>query len=309
MGKFYHIAGISAQALSNHKRRQKQAKQKQEQVVSMIVEIRTSTGIMGIKKTYHLLKDKLRDIGIGRDKFYAIYRQNGFVVERRRRPERTTYSDPRSKFANLTIDKKFDRINQLWATDITYIRLEDGKFAYLTMIIDVVSRRILSYKLSLDMLADNNVEALKKALKLRQKQLKDVELIHHSDRGSQFVSQKYLKILERAGVKVSMAYSVYENIYIERINGIIKQEYIYPYKIRDFKQLEKHLQWAIDTYNNKRPHWSLGLMTPVEFEQKFGTGVVSERFHLTFSDYSQNTQNVKNHKQTNKKLSQKLMRT
>lgn len=309
MGKFYHIAGISAQALSNHKRRQNQAKQKQEQVLSMIVEVRTSIGIMGIKKTYHLLKDKLKAIGIGRDKFYAIYRQNGFVVERRRRPERTTYSDPRSKFENLITGKKFDRINQLWATDITYIRLEGGKFAYLTMIIDVVSRRILSYKLSLDMLADNNVEALKKALKLRGKQLKEVDLIHHSDRGSQFVSKKYLKILERAGVKVSMAYSVYENIYIERINGIVKQEYIYPFKIRDFDQLQRQLQWAVETYNNKRPHWSLGLMSPVEFEEKFGTGVVSEKFHLKFSEHIKNTKNAKNYKQTNKKLSQKLVST
>lgn len=117
------------------------------------------------------------------------------------------------------------------------------------------------------MFADNNLKALKMALRMRRQKHFN-ELVHHSDKGSQYGSKAYLDKLSDAGIKVSMAGNSLENAYAERINGIIKNEYLVHENINSLKQLKNKLKQVVKLYNEKRPHIELGYLSPINFEKK-----------------------------------------
>jgi transposase InsO family protein len=250
-------------------------------VINSITAIREMHGVMGLKKMYHLLKPD----AIGRDKFIEIGMEFGFGIKRILNYHRTTYSNKSAWFTNIASIAPIYDINMVWVSDITYFRVGD-KFYYLTFIEDVYSRRILAYIAYPSLEAEANCLALRMALKERAgMSLKG--LIHHSDRGTQYTSSKYLGILMENQISVSMCDTVYENTHIERVNGIIKNEYLQQKKINSLTTLQKELKQAVKLYNEERPHWSLQCKTPIEFEKDLVEKPIKEREKLKL--YSENT--------------------
>jgi len=212
--------------------------------------------------------------GMGRDKFCRIFRQLGYGIRRTRNPVRTTI--PAHKvFDNLIEGRLIDGPNQVWQSDITYFRVGPRHY-YLTFIIDVYTRRIVGYAVSDSLRAEANARALKMALELYKEE--DLEgLIHHSDRGSQYTDSGYLRMLRSRGMVVSMGRKAQDNAYAERVNGVIKNEYLAYRTMSGFRSLKKYTRQAVHDYNTRRHHGSLGRMCPVDYESMWETLDVNER--------------------------------
>ncbi len=146
---------------------------------------------------------------------------------------------------------------------------------------DVYSRRIIGHSVADNMRATNNIQALQMAFRTRKITNFRHGLIHHSDRGGQYVSDDYVGLLEGANIRISMCDQVYENAHIERVNGTIKNQYLIHRKITNFGELVKELDRTVRTYNSLKPHSSLGRRTPCAFEQHIKELDASERPHLT----------------------------
>lgn len=217
---------------------------------------------MGLKKIYYLKSPDW----IGRDKFIDLGMFYGLGAKAEKNFRRTTFSTKSHWFINLVSGKSIIDINQVWVSDTTYFRILET-FYYLTFIMDVYSRKILGSVAWTDLTATANCRVLKQAI-MERSNIDFSKLIHHSDRGSQYASDKYLKILNKYEIGVSMCDSVYENTHIERVNGIIKNEYLKCWEINNYSELTKALKKAVYLYNFKRPHWSIGTMTPVEYEEE-----------------------------------------
>ena len=203
-------------------------------IVGQILQIREIHPGMGLRTIYEILKPK----GLGRDAFVSIGIHYGFRLIAYKNPVRTTFSSPFSRFKNLLVDVKLNNINQLWTSDITYFNVGE-KVYYITLIMDVYSRKIIGYTVADNMRAENNCEALKMAFKVR-KQNKFTELIHHSDRGGQYISNDYVEMLNNAKIKISMCNEVHENAHIERVNGTVKNQYLRYFYLELLKSGNKH---------------------------------------------------------------------
>jgi putative transposase len=218
---------------------------------------------LGGRKLLKILKPKLKELGvyIGRDRFFEVLKKLGLLVEKLPPAPRTTNSYHNLPvFLNMVKDKHLTAPNQVWASDITYIRTEKD-FMYLSLITDMYSRKIVGYHLGTSLNTEETVKALKMALKDKPKAARP---IHHSDRGSQYCSHVYIKELERHGVLASMTEQNHcaENALAERVNGILKQEYGLSYEFREARQASKAVEQAVKLYNTRRPHCSLELETP-----------------------------------------------
>lgn len=249
--------GISKQ--SNHQYLQdKAARMKRTYYyIGLIVQARELHPVIGLSKIYALFAPQ----GIGRDAFVALGMKAGFGLE----PYiKTTFSTPSSApYANLLVSKTFNDINQLWTTDITYFAIGDT-FFYLIFILDVYSRKIVGFCVADSLHAKYNIQALTMAIKQR-KIVKNTGLIHHSDRGSQYSANAYTAILDRYQIAISMCNSVFENTHIERVNGIIKNNYLKHWQPRNLDHLKVLTKTAVNNYNNC-PHSSLGKISPNAFE-------------------------------------------
>jgi len=257
----YDVSGISRQSHSNYQKRRKEDHDDELMVINSIIAVRELHPCMGLRKIYELLLPE----NVGRDNFIDIGVENGFCLPKPKNYQRTTYSSKFRKYRNLTIGLRINGINIVWVSDITYIYI-NGRFYYITFVVDVYSRRILGFEASETLQAESSCRALKMALQERRG-LSLQGLIHHSDRGSQYISNEYTGILNKHGIGISMCDSVYENTHIERVNGIIKNEYLLSYKMDSLKDLRKMTKQAVDLYNNMRPHWSLFKMNPVIYEE------------------------------------------
>lgn len=236
---------------------------KDELLLRLVSGIRMRHPCMGGKKLYFRLKDDIDRLGIhiGRDKFFELLAKNGLLVKRRRKYVSTTDSYHRFRvYKNQLRDKMLTKSHQGWVSDITYIRT--GKdFSYLFLITDAYSRKIVGWQLSDSLKIAGAVGALKMAVK----QCPATEgLVHHSDRGIQYCSKDYVKLLQKAKIKISMTEEnhCYENATAERVNGILKQEYGLDETFKSQSHAEKAVKEAISSYNMDRPHWSLNLATP-----------------------------------------------
>jgi putative transposase len=205
---------------------------------------------------------RISEVGINR--FEAFVSAQGLSVKRYKSFIKTTRAG-KNIYPNLVNGIEIDDINQLWSSDLTYF-ITPSITLYIVFIIDVYSRRIIGYSASDNMLAVSTLDALKMALKLRGQRRFD-NLIHHSDKGSQYGSNAYVDMLLDATIKISMANNCFENPYSERINGIIKNDYLVAYYIATLVDLVKALPKAIKCYNNY-PHGNLiGEQSPIEFEE------------------------------------------
>ena len=223
---------------------------------------------LGTRKLYFLLKPKLEqlDIKIGRDALFTYLRENNLLVKPKRSYTKTTYSRHwMKKHPNLLQDLAIKRPEQVFVSDITYVESDEGVH-YLSLVTDASSRKIMGHELSHKMKASDTVKALEQAVKNRQSTL---PLLHHSDRGSQYCSTLYQDVLNKHQIKPSMTdgYDCYQNALAERINGILKQEFLI-YRCKTFEDLQVLVKESVDVYNQLRPHLSLGMKTPNEVHKK-----------------------------------------
>ena len=201
------------------------------------------------------------DGSIGRDKFFDILRKRKLLVKRRKKYVYTTDSYHRFKvYKNVIKHKMLTAANQAWVSDITYLRVNKD-FVYLFLITDAYSRKITGWSLSDSLAIKGATEALKMAIK-QCPQTNGV--IHHSDRGIQYCCKEYVQLLKNNNMIISMTEEnhCYENSVAERVNGILKGEFLLDEKFQNKEIALKAVKEAINTYNTKRPHWSLSLFTP-----------------------------------------------
>lgn len=253
------MLGISKQAVHRYIKRNEQHHIKISELLIQVDELRKEHPGCGVEKMYKTLKPDF----IGRDNFIDILMKLGYRVKKNKNYVRTTIPT-HLKYPNLIEGMLVFRPNQVWQSDITYFYL-NGKFYYIVFIIDVYTRKIVGFWASDNMRAEANISALNQAIKKENVQ---AGLIHHSDRGSQYVATKYLRLLQGNNILVSMGMKAQDNAYAERINGTIKNEYLYKWKIKSFKDLQGKLKKAVQHYNNQRIHDSLpNNLSPVKFER------------------------------------------
>jgi putative transposase len=256
------LCNISKQAHHQAVVRIKRQTENQDIYIRLMEQVREIHPGMGLRTMY----DMLQPDGIGRDAFIALGLQQGFRLKAVEKQTRTTQSIKSNRYRNLLSEKKFTDVNQLWSSDITYVFCLD-RFYYLVLIMDVYSRRIIGHNLADNMRAENNFNALKMALNLRGMDDYHQQLIHHSDKGSQYASDIYTQTLDEYGIQISMCEEVYENTHIERANETIKNQYLIRMEIKDEKDLIKTVKQVIGIYNTERPHKALKGMTPTIFEE------------------------------------------
>jgi len=201
------------------------------------------------------------NLKVGRDTLFNVLRQHDMLTLRKRYSARTTNSYHRFyKYSNIIKDIEVIRPNQVWVSDITYIRTIKG-FCYLALITDMHSRKIVGYDLSDSLELKGCVRALEKAI-YQAKNIK--QLIHHSDRGIQYCSNVYTQILKRKKIDISMTEEnhCYENALAERVNGILKDEFYLDQVFTDVAHAKRATKNAINLYNEIRLHLSLDYKTP-----------------------------------------------
>ncbi|MDI5889471.1 IS3 family transposase [Flavobacterium yafengii] len=254
--------GIDRQVYYRRIRRKASKQNKAKEVISMVLEIRKVMSRIGTRKLYHLLMNKLQLMKIGRDKFFDILRANHLLIQPKRSYHITTNSHHRfRKHQNRILDLEINRPEQVWVSDITYIGKRDNP-CYLSLITDAYSKKIMGYYLADNLNTESSLIALKMALKLRKN--KTLSLIHHSDRGLQYCANEYQKELDKSKVLCSMTQNSdpYENAVAERINGILKQEFMIDKYNQDLDIMKCIVKEAINTYNQQRPYCSNYMLTP-----------------------------------------------
>jgi putative transposase len=264
MEKICRLFGMSRQANYQYFKNRVCVQREHELIVKQVQDIRRSHPRLGTRKLFYLLQPFFEDhdIKMGRDSLFNLLASAGMLVRRRQRKVNTTYSQHwLRKWPNLTRGYQLDGPNQLWVSDITYWRVS-GSFLYISFVTDAYSRKIVGYNLStqLDMVSSRH------ALLMALETLSEIpfNLIHHSDRGTQYCSMEYIRLLHKHGIKVSMTENgdPKENAIAERLNGIIKEEYLNRYKPKSFDQAMFLLKRSVNLYNEKRPHLSINLSTP-----------------------------------------------
>lgn len=231
-------------------------------VLKLVDNLRQDQPRVGTRKLYQHLSEQ--GIGVGRDRLFDVLRNADRLVRRKKRFEKTTYSKHVYAVApNLIQGKAVRRPAQVLVSDCTYLRLAGGKFAYLFLVTDAYSRKILGFHLSRDLSHYSALLALDNA----RTELHDTNgVIHHSDRGCQYCCHEYLAFLKKYGMEPSMTNEshCYQNAIAERVNGILKDEFNLDAVFLSFEQMLSAVRNAIKVYNTKRMHWSLGLKTPAE---------------------------------------------
>lgn len=234
----------------------------------MVIDQRRDLPRLGTRKVHYLIKSGLRalHLKIGRDALFNFLRAEHMLIRPRKSYTKTTWSKHwLRKHPNLFKDTILTRPEQAWVSDITYIATKNGN-AYLSLITDAYSRKIVGYNLSNDLRTEGVAQALRMAIRERQTTL---PLIHHSDRGIQYCSEEYQSLLNHQNITPSMTdgYDCYQNALAERMNGILKDEFLLQ-TYQDQTQLDEVIRHSIQIYNSKRPHLKLGLKTPIFIHKK-----------------------------------------
>ena len=235
----------------------------ERKVISIVKQKRKSLPREGVRKLIRSLdKDfEAAHLKVGRDTLFNILRKHNMLTLRKKHTTKTTNSMHRFyKYKNIIKDIEVSRPNQVWVSDITYIRTVKG-FCYLALITDMHSRKVVGYDLSNSLELKGCIRALNKAL-YQARELKG--LIHHSDRGIQYCSNTYTQILKRNHIGISMTEEnhCYENALAERVNGILKDEFYLDQTFTDLAHAKRAAKNAIKLYNEIRLHLSLDYQTP-----------------------------------------------
>jgi len=238
-------------------------------VRQLVCEERKRLPRLGTRKLYFSLQPVFRSLGLklGRDKLFGLLKEEGLLIRPRRRYVQTTMSKHHlRKYPNLVKELSLSGIEQVWVSDITYIKTSEGT-CYLNLVTDAWSRKIVGYSLSATMDAVSMGLALKMALKQKQT---SAATIHHSDRGLQYCSSHYVGLASRGQMKMSMTQESdpYENALAERMNRTLKEEFGLGQTLKNKDQAQEMVKQAVELYNNYRPHLSLQMKTPQQVHQK-----------------------------------------
>lgn len=253
----------SRQSYYRHIQSGRRREDEQKKLSELVAPIKRLMPRLGGRKLRHLLRDEMAEnaIKIGRDRFFDWLRRQDLLVKPKRHYVHTTQSNHRFwVYSNLIKDLKVAAPNQLWVSDITYLRTREG-FCYLALITDAYSRKIVGYDVS-DSL---ELEGCRRALDMAMQKASNLDqLIHHSDRGIQYCSIQYTGMLSQKGIKISMAAKgdCYENALAERVNGILKDEFNLDEMFHSKHQAIQSVHQAIYIYNHHRPHWAIDLQIP-----------------------------------------------
>lgn len=263
LSKLCWLFGVTRQAYYQSFHRAEFQGIEQALVLKEVLSIRNNHPRIGTRKLYFMLEGFLLEhqIKMGRDALFDLLSLHDLLIRRRKRVIRTTQSNHwMRKYPNLIRAFIPTAPNQLWVSDITYWKTEFGVL-YISLITDAFSHKIVGYNLAQSLEAIESLNALKMAFKQNTLLL---NLIHHSDRGSQYCSYKYVNLLNKYDVQISMTESgdPLENAIAERVNGILKEEYLECYKVSTFKQAKELLDKVVVLYNEHRPHMSIGNQTP-----------------------------------------------
>ena len=269
LSRFCRLLGITRQAYYKHFWYQESQSVEQELVLQQVRLIRKYHRKMGTRKLFELLQSFMLDhqVKMGRDALFDLLASHNLLVRRKRQNVYTTNSFHwLRKYPNLIRDLKPTKVNQLWVSDITYLRTTEG-FLYISFITDAYSHKIVGYHVAPTLETIETLQALKMAIAQRTDNCGN--LIHHSDRGIQYCSSEYVSLLGKYGIKISMTENgdPLENAVAERINGIIKGEYLDQYSIKTIQEAKVYLDQAVELYNNERPHLSIGMLTPETVHQ------------------------------------------
>lgn len=272
------LFGYSRQAWYDTKKRQSQTQLSEVLVLNEVKKLRKEHKKMGCEKMHGLLTPFLNEHGVkmGRDKFFYLMSEHGLQVRRTKRKARTTNSNHLFKrYPNIVSEIELVSAGKLWVSDITYIRTRFG-FAYLSLITDAYSKKIVGWCLWPDLTSTGALNALKMATESEQVTSK---LIHHSDRGIQYCCYDYVNYLKGCNIQISMTENgdPYENAIAERVNGILKDEYDLYDTFDDYNQAHEAVKIAINKYNNQRPHRSCNMLTPSKAHTQ--TGVLKKRWN------------------------------
>lgn len=254
--------GIDRQVYYRSIKRTRLKRSLAEQVTALVKEQRVAQSRLGTRKLYHILAAELKELKVGRDKFFNILKANHLLIKSKKSYHVTTWSHHRfRKHPNLIKELDIKKPEQVWVSDITYIGKRD-KPCYLSLITDAYSKKIMGYNVSNSLDTQGCIKALKMAHKNRK--FRTEPLIHHSDRGIQYCSDEYQYLLKKCNLKCSMTQNSdpYENAVAERINGILKQEFMIDTYHLELFLMKKLMAEVINKYNQIRPHWSNYMLTP-----------------------------------------------
>ncbi len=255
--------GLHRDAYYKYKKRHAALLEVEKQVIELVKQERIEQPRMGTRKllmTLHITFN-LMGVKVGRDELFRILRKYDMLVMRKKASCKTTDSYHHfHKYNNLIKDMEITKSNQVWVSDITYIRTYNG-FCYLALITDLYSRKIVGYDISNSLELAGCLRALKNAFRVNKP---GNGLIHHSDRGVQYCSKEYVKTLKNNKCRISMTEENHccENAVAERVNGILKDEFYLDQSFAGLKEAKRATKNAVNIYNNKRLHLSLGYKTP-----------------------------------------------
>lgn len=266
MNTLYKSVGISKQAFHQMMGREQIIRSEQLQILILIYQIREDHPTMGVRDMYF----KLSPQTMGRDRFEEFCREEGLMVEKVKNWRRTTDSTGVVRFDNLLANLCLTAINQAWQSDITYFET-GGRFYYITFIEDSFSRRILGYSVSKRLTTEQTtLPALKMAISLRNKEKMLIKgVVFHSDGGGQYYDKEFLMLTQKADIVNSMCEYPWENGKVERLNGVIKNNYLIHRNINSFNELKKEVDRTVSLYNNEKPHIELQRKSPNEFEKNY----------------------------------------
>lgn len=236
---------------------------KSEILLQLVEKERKLMPRLGGRKLLLRIQPRLpEELYLGRDLFFEFLREKGLLVRKRRNRIKTTYSNHwLRKYPNLIKDYTPERAHQLWVSDITYIETAEG-FGYLSLITDGYSRKIVGWELGDNLESKHSVKALEMALSQLPRKVRN--LYHHSDRGVQYCCDEYVKLLKKNRIQISMTENgdPLENAIAERVNGILKDEWLFQMKLKTRSEARDQLKQIIRIYNEERPHSSLDMKTP-----------------------------------------------
>jgi len=264
VGTFCRLLGLTRQAYYQSQGRMADTGIEAELVVQEVIAIRRMHPAMGCRKLLVMLQAFMLDhqIKMGRDALFDLLAEHKLLVRKRKRNITTTWSKHwMRKYPNLIRDVVPSKVNEVWVSDITYFKIGE-KHVYISFVTDAYSRKIVGYYVAQTLDAVHSVKALQMAIDQANTNL--TSLIHHSDRGAQYCCAEYVNLLQDYQIGISMTENgdPLENAIAERVNGIIKEEYLNHYNITNKKEIEQKLQQAVSLYNNDRPHLSCNMLTP-----------------------------------------------
>lgn len=278
------MLGVSRQVYYRRIRITSKRKETAQLVVEMVSSLRTKMPRLGTRKLYFLLETRLKELNVGRDALFRILRANHMLIEAKRHYHITTNSHHRfRKHKNLIEHMTPNMPEQIWVSDITYVGNRNNPM-YLSLVTDAYSKKIVGYDVSNSLDVSGSARALKNAISSRT--FKTNEIIHHSDRGLQYCSNEYQSILVKHKIKCSMteSYDPYANAVAERINGILKSEFIGENDASDIIVMKKLVSDSVKTYNELRPHYSCYYLTPNQMHKQRKINIKTYKTKNTSND-------------------------